>query len=152
MSFRTALLARVEKIRGSVPGSLDLRTRTVTVRVTTWSGARPGVGTKTDVDTLLRNGTFNPKVVEVSSKDVVASGGKYQSGDLKIGPLTPEYAVGGTAGSTIDPLTTTSARQVRYLLEGPGFPDGGVWCNRVEDDALKNFSTFIVVRRTGQSP
>lgn len=149
MTFRTALLGTVERLRGRIPGRLDLRPRKVTVRVRTWTGARPGVGTYTDVDTVLLNAGVNVKVAQVSTKDIVASGGRYASGDLKIGPITPEYPGGGTPSGVLDPPTTTTAREIFYLLEGPGFPDEGAWCVRVQDDVLPNFHGYVVVRLTG---
>lgn len=152
MSLRDDLLPLVDEIRGSVPGDLGLRPHTVTVRVRTWSGARPGLGTKTDVDTLIRNAGYNPKVAEVTTKDVVASGGFYQSGDFRIGPITPEYTGGGTALATQDPATTSTAREVLYKIEGPGLPSTGAWFKRVSDTTLKSFRNEIVVRRTAEAP
>ena len=154
MSFRTNLLAAVERIRGAIPGALDLRQHTVTVRVRTWTGARPGlIGTsKTDVDTVLTNAGYNPKVTEVSTRDIVASGGVYQQGDYRIGPLTPSYAGGGIALATVDPATTSTAREVLYKIEGQGLPSGGAWFKRVEASMLRNFTNSIVVRRTAVTP
>lgn len=152
MSFRTTLLATVERIRGVVPGALDLRPHTVTVRVRTWTGARAGIGTRVDADTPIRNFGFNPKVSEVSSRDVVASGGVYQQGDFRVGPITPEYVGGGTALTTLDPATTGTAREVLFKIEGPGFPTAGAWFKRVEDSTIRNFTHSVVLRRTAVTP
>ncbi len=147
-TFRESLLATVESIRGSIPGQLDLRPRSVTVRVRTWSGARPGVGTFTDVDTLLLNAGYNVKVEQVATKDIVASGGKYQSGDYKIGRLTPtQYALDAS-----DPATTTTAREVFYIIRGPGLPAAGLVCKRVSDDSPNNFHFNVVVRVMAVQP
>jgi len=188
MSFRTRLLPVFEQLRGKIPGALDLRPYKVTVRVRTWTGARPGLGTATDVDVPLYNAGFNVKVTAISMKDVVASGGRYSAGDFRIGPFTPPYettsatsyelnpgllgilaALGlpftpplsspattpsGVQLAMIDPPRTsaTTAREVFFLLEGPGFPNEGAWCRRVEANTFSNFRSEIVVRRTGERP
>lgn len=152
MSFRDDLLPDLDAIRG-IPGELGLRRFTVTVRVKTTTGVRPGVvgGTTTTVDTVLKvgNGTQNPKVAEVSVRDVVASGGLYETGDYRIGPLTHEWSNGGTSLDTTNPATTSTGREVFYILEGPGFASGGVICKRVSDESLPNFHINVVVRRMG---
>lgn len=151
MSFRTDLLAAVNAIRGAVPRSLDLRQHVVTVRVRTWTGTRSSVGTTTDVDTVLTtgDGVSNPKVKEVSSKDIVASGGLLTDQDVIVGPFTPEFAAGGIAGSVTEPATTTTAREVYFKITGPGMPTNGRWFKRVTDDTSKNFSQWLTLRSMG---
>jgi hypothetical protein len=152
MSLRTSLLSAVDAIRGSVPGALDLRQFAVTVRVRTWTGTRVGLGTKTDVDTTLMVGGYNPNVERISAKDVVASGGLYTAGDYRIGPLTPAYATGGTAVGAINPPTATAPQEVLYHLVGPGLPSGGQWCKRVSDETDANFRYEVVVRAMAVTP
>lgn len=149
MTFRDDLLGPLDAIRG-IPGELGLRRYAVSVLVRTHSGSRPGIsgGTWTDVTTPLKvsGGAQNPSVTQVTSKDVVASGGLYQVGDYRIGPLTPEWADGGTAYATLSPATTSTAREVFFVLTGPGMPDAGIKCQRVSDEALKNFRINVIVR------
>jgi hypothetical protein len=151
MSFRLDLRKSVEAIRGLVPGGLDLRPFRVDVVVRTWSGARAGVGTATVTSTRLMNQGQNPKFEQLKTNDVVASGGLYSAGDFRIGPLTPEYPTGGTDHGTLDPSTTTTAREVFYLVRGPGFEDGA-WFYRVNDNIKMNFRYEVVVRKTAQAP
>lgn len=152
MSFRTDLLPDLDTIRG-IPGELGLRRHSVIVRVKTSSGTRPGVvgATTTTVDTPLKvgNGSQNPKVKEINVRDVVASGGLYAAGDYRIGPVTHAWAGGGVATATVDPATTSTGREVFYLIEGDGMPTGGALCKRISDETLPNFHINIVVRRIG---
>lgn len=153
MSYKTAVLPVLDFVRGRIPGMLGLRTWTVTVRVRTWSGARVGLGTKTDVDTVITNsGGYSPKVTEVSSRDIIASGGALGQAQFRVGPITPEYATGGTAPDTMDPPTTTTAREVLFKLEGTGFPTGGTWCKRIDSSTAKNFQNEITLQETGVKP
>ena len=186
MSFRTRLLPVIEKLRGKIPGALDLRVYRVTVRVRTWTGARPGIGTPTDVDYVLQNAGFNVKVTMLSTKDVVASSGRYTAGDFRIGPFSPPYTTQGpnttdpgllgvlaalglpfippvASPSTVpagvqlvqvDPPRSPAgtARELFFLLEGPGLPTEGAWCRRVEANTFSNFRSELIVRRTGERP
>ena len=81
MAFRDDILPSLDAIRG-IPGELGLRRFAVSVLVRTHSGARPGIsgGTWTDVTTAIKvaGGTQNPKVEEVTARDVVASGGLHR--------------------------------------------------------------------------
>lgn len=152
MSFRDDILPDLDAIRG-IPGELGLRRHSVKVRVRTHSGARPGLvgSSSTDVDTplLVGNGTQSPKVTEINVRDVVASGGLYEAGDYRIGPVTHEWSNGGTSLDTTNPATTSVGREVFYIIEGPGFATGGAVCKRVSDESLPNFHINIVVRRMG---
>jgi len=152
MSLRTSLLPALEKLRGIIPSQLGLRPHSVTVRVRTWTGPRPGVGTYTDVDTVLTNAGYNVKIKPITTQDIVASGGRYASGDFRVGPLTPEHATGGTPDSVIDPPRSATAREVFFILEGPGLPSEGAFCKRVDANPFGLFRSEIVVRRTGERP
>lgn len=153
MSFVSGILSSVDSIRG-IPGELGLRPSSVTIRVRTWSGSRPGEpsSTYTDVDTSILVGGQNPKVRHLTSNDVVASGGLYTDQDYKIGPITPEFIGGGVSKSTIDPETTTTAREIFYQIVGPGEPDGGSWYQRVSDETEHSLHSYIVVRKTAVVP
>lgn len=152
MSLRTSLLPVLEGLRGLIPDQLGLRPYSVTVRVRTWTGSRPGMGTYADVDTVLTNAGHNVKVTPVTTKDVVASAGRYVAGDFRIGPLTPAHASGGIPLSLIDPPRSATAREVFFLLEGPGLPEEGAFCKRVDANTYGLFRSEIVVRRTGERP
>lgn len=154
MSFVDDLRRMADDVRGNVPGALGLRPHTVTVRVRTWTGARAGLGTKTDVDTVITNaGGYGPRVVQVSAKDVVASGGLYEAGDYRIGPISRDYTGGGTTDAALNPATTSTAREVFFCITGPGFPSSGQWFKRVNDEGYKRHTqTMVVVRETAETP
>ena len=154
MGFVNDIRKLADGIRGNVPGNLGLRPHTVTIRVRTWSGARGGLGTKTDVDTVISNaGNFGPRVKQVSAKDVIASGGLYESGDYTIGPISRDYVTGGVTDAALDPSTTSTAREVLFLVDGPGFPSGGAWFKRINDEGYKHHTySTVVVRRMSVTP
>jgi hypothetical protein len=154
MTLRDDLLPIADSIRG-IPGELGLRGHTVTARVRTWSGGRPGVGTKIDTDTVLTvgAGAYNPKVTRVNEKDITASGGLYRQLDVKVGPFTPEYTGGGVTTAILDPASTLVAAEILFKIEGPGYPSGGAWFEKVGTEmstSANSTKRFIVLRQTGK--
>ena len=161
MTFRTSLLKSIDRIRGIPDRSFDIRKYTVTLRVTTFTQASTddtdiqiGRGTQADVDTpiTLASGA-NPKVKRISHRETVAAGGKYQQGDFRIGPLTPDYATGGLAFATMAPLGTGNAStQYYFVLRGPDLPADGMLCTPVQEEADHPLHRFLVVRPKGIVP
>lgn len=68
--------------------SLGFRQRTVTLRVRTWAGGRPGSGSHTDVDTVL---TPRPKVAEPPARMVHDAPGMYEAGDVIVSKISGSY-------------------------------------------------------------
>ena len=146
MSFIDDILPTIDTIRG-IPGSMGLRPYTVAIRVTTWSGARVGLGTATDTDTdiTVAGGLYSPKARSMSSRDVIASGGRYQADDIRVGPLSPN----NVAVATIDPATSSSPTEIKYKITGPGTASGGDWYVRVGDEVDHALHRYIVLRKAG---
>jgi hypothetical protein len=130
----------------------------VTLRVTTWTGApsgvapRPGLGTKTVVETpmTLDAQGHRVKVQKLSSREVLASGGKYQDGDYKIGPFTPTYdsGSGGRQPDYFSPAADGTPREVHVILDGPGLAH--VVCKIIDTNTDKTFAWGLTVRRVNQ--
>ena len=149
MSFRDDILEAIEDVR-SVPGELDIRQFRVFVVVRSWTGGRPGVGTEQTVsETEILVSGYPPKVKPLTTKDVVASGGLYTASDLKVGPITPSNAAGGTDPSVFNPDVGSFPTDVTFRVEGPGLPTAGIRCVRINDDTYGNFSHYLVLRQTG---
>ena len=148
MAFATDIGPAMDAIR-SIPGDMGLRVHAVTVRTRTWSGARVGVGTKTDVDVaLLTAASANPKVRRVSTREIVASAGAFRDGDLKVGPMTPtQFAV-----ATLDPATSSSPTELYYLVTGPDMSASGQWCEKVELQADHPLHRYLVLRPRALAP
>jgi len=145
MALRDDLLPTVDAIR-AIPGLLGLRRHAVNSVVETWSGARPGVGTMTSTSTPILNAGQSPKVTLLSQRDIVASGGLYQDGDIRVGPITPEFGGGGAAESVLDPALSGQNEQSYFTVSGPLITGGGRW-RRVGHDFSRNFGVSLVLRR-----
>lgn len=158
MPFVPAVLPALDIVR-SVGGILGLRVYTVTVRQRVWSGERPGLGGYSDTDTVLTNqgpgGTlYNVRLRYVSSRDVIASGGKFRDRDMRVGPMTASYAAsiglnaGGWTEATVDATPYNSLPQeIFWNVVGPDTPAAGIWCEKIEERA--NSMHYEVVLRNG---
>jgi hypothetical protein len=140
-----------------IPGRLGLRQFDVSIIVRSWDDSRIGLGNATDVEKKIRVdlGKFTTKVVQVSSKDVIASGGKYTDEDLKVGPITPPFKgseLDNNAITDFDPTPGSAASEVFFKITGPGMADGGSYYKKVGQDTTKNFRYFFTVRRTAEIP
>lgn len=143
-TFVESIRAALDEIRG-IPGQIGTRPYTVSVRVTTWSGARVGIGTPTTTDTRVRVGDGDPHVRPVSDRAVVASGGALEAHDLVLGPFTP----GVLPVATLDPATSATPTEVLFLLTGPNLPAAGALYRAIAHDFTSNTAAFVTVRKLG---
>ena len=147
MSLRTSLLKTVDKVRAIASKStIDERTTSVTVRKKTYAGGRVGAegGAMTE-DLIL---TPRPKVREVSQREIAGSGGRYQVGDVRVGPITPSYSGGGYTEAQLAPTVATNGIAVVYVLAGGV---SGEYA-RIDLSTDRSHSWFLVLRRTRSTP
>jgi hypothetical protein len=142
VSFRTDLLATVEGVRAlRGPAGLDIQTVTVTIVRRTWSGGRRGAGTATVA--VLTALPAHTKVREISQKLVASTGGRFELGDLRVGPITPSFTGGGFTPAELAPVGT-QGQEIVYVLAGAITGD----YTAVDVDTAKAFSYFLTLRRT----
>lgn len=151
MSFRTGLLARVDRIRQIPQKAYDIRQNTVDIVKRVWSGTTVGDGSHVDLKTRLYvGGSFNIRVQQVTAKDVVASGGELTEKMVKVGPFTPQYPTGGLDNPVFDPHWDGRHREILFLLKGHGMGPRGRYFKRVYDSSLMNFTTMLYLEQTGE--
>jgi len=155
-SFRDDLLPDLDEIRG-ISDELGLRVFSVFVQRNTWSGSRPGMGNVTPgpivqlVNTRPDGSTAPVLVRQVTSQDIIASGGVYSDGDYKVGPMTPPYPGGGVGDDALDPTPTatpTQAVEIVWTMKGPGLPANGAIMKKINEEATWAHS-FLMLRNTG---
>ena len=162
--FLPTILPALDAIR-AIGGMLGLRVFTIKVRKRVWSGARPGLGTKTDTDTVLTvqgaDGKLYPvRVSRLNRRDAIASGNKFVAGDLKVGPMTPAYAAAlglssaGFDDGTFDPAVTASPTELIWMLttnDGGthGVSSGGSVCEKIGEEATA-LHYIVFLRSTGR--
>jgi hypothetical protein len=155
-NLRDALLPVVDTLRG-IPAQLGLRQYFVEIVRREWTGSRVGLGYIQDTATsiLVDLGRYQPKVVCVNSRDIIASGGLYAEEDLKVGPITPPFPGSTANGSSItifDPPTSEYPTEIFFKVIGPGFPDEGAWFKKISQDVSGNFRYSFVIRKTAEVP
>jgi len=163
VKLRDKLLPVFDKVARGIPNKLGLRQYDVTLRIVSWSGARPGLGVKTVVNhditvNQAKPDNDRPKVKLLTTRDIIASGGRYTEGDYRIGPLTPQYTKNGitygTVPEDIEQQIQVSPQEIYFNLKGPGMSDpvGGDWFSLLSSDFSKNFGYNFVVRKTASIP
>ena len=150
MSIREDFLPVLDTARGMLDAVFGLRRYDVVMLVTTWSGALVGDGTPTTVETpVVVDGDKRPKVQQLSSRDIIASGGLYQEQDMRVGPLTPSFAGGGTTVADFDPPAAGPTTEVVYRLTGPDTPATGTLYRKVGQRVDRNFRYELILRQLG---
>lgn len=147
MTFRTGILATANAIRMNVPKSLDLRqNNALSIVQRVWAGGvRDAAGgfTDTTLDLVERY-----RVRQVSTREIAGSGGVYENGDLRIGPITPSNGTIGYTAAQIAPTFVAAATELRYVLAGN---HAGIY-RRVSFENTSDVSWYLVLRRTNDSP
>lgn len=161
MTLQEELLLDIDEIR-TIPADEGLHQYSVTMRITTWTGDSSGIGlgrgtsSTEEFPITVANGA-PPRVRRVSYRETIAAGGQYQTGDFRIGPLTPPYGAGGVSFAQMAPTGPDAnspngfdARtHYHIVLKGPDLPAEGMLCSPVHEEADRNFSRYLVVHPEG---
>lgn len=159
MSFADDILSSLDDIRG-IAGDLGLRPFVVTLRTRRWTGPSSGKGVPTEMLTRLVNGCGQPvRVRQMSTKDIVASGGLYTDKDLRVGPMTPAYAsslsmpAGGFTPEQLDPPVPSAVISIdmQFIVTGPGIPSCGVIYDKIGQEST-SLHYVLILRATGRKP
>lgn len=126
--------------------AVPIRTCTVSIRKATWSGDQVGDGTAT-FGPALALPTY-VKVREITSKEVAASGGKFEEEDLMVGPITPSFGSGGLKLSDIIPDALSDKEAIEYTVAGAV---NGIYRLFGSTEA-KPFRCMLTLRRTRKTP
>ena len=126
----------------SIPGQMGLRTHSVTLVSTTWTGPATGDGTKVVTSTLLTeaNGQ-NPKVRWEHGNELGLNA--LDANTVTIGPITSDFSGGGTSLSMLTGLTTATASTFHLVINGPQYPGGTKFkITTVDADAALHYTIY----------
>lgn len=150
MSLRSSALKTANILRGlaSKP-AIDIYTTIVTIRTRSWTGGRIGAaGGYVDEDLVLLP---RPRVREINQREIAGSGGRYQAGDVRVGPITPAHPENPGVGYTetqLAPDVTTNGVEILYVLEGGVTGE----YRRVDLETDRAFSYTLILRRKRSTP
>jgi len=158
VSLRTRVLPVFERLRALAgPERFDIRIARVAVVTRTWSGGYreadpPTPGTPRYVDVVLELPPFYD-VVQLSTREIASSGGLYEMGDVKVGPITPRFTradgtIGGFSESDLKPTPTANGVEIIYMLIGAHAGEYQL----VELRSLRPFGYDAVLRRREATP
>jgi hypothetical protein len=141
----------VDKLRAIADSARDVATPIrmiqVTIRTRTWGGGRRGVEPSTDADFVLPR---RYRVRQISSKEIASSGGLYNEGDMRIGPITPPYTSGGGGGFTAEQLRPAGATNKEIFVILTGDMTGEYTIKDFNSD--RPFSWFLIIGRRETTP
>jgi len=95
VTLRDDLIPVVDEARGLI-NDLGFRRHAVTVRTTTWSGAKPGLGSKSVVELVL---SPPPKVRGISSRRLALAPGRFKDGDRVVDRISATYTADQLGGA-----------------------------------------------------
>jgi hypothetical protein len=104
------------------------------------------------VDTSLVLPTIY-RVRQVTTREVASSGGRYEMGDMRVGPVTPAFtrddgSTGGFTEAQLKPDPTDEATETIYQLTGAHGGDYAL----VAVESTRAFSWYLVLRRRVTTP
>jgi hypothetical protein len=122
------------------------------IRTRTWTGTRVGEGAFHDADLTLPP---RYRIRQLSGREVLASGGRYEAGDWVVQDLVPAYTShggGGYSRAQLDPQSTLRPDQRNieaiYILVG----DASGYFTIVDLDTTGPVFWRLVIRRTRDVP
>src|SRR5579859_987393 len=127
MSLRTRMLPVFDRLRARTgPAGFDIRPTGLTIITRRWTSGVVGVepadpSAAAFTDTRLELPAVY-KVRQVTTREIASSGGRYEAGDVKLGPITPAYtngdgSQGGVSESQLKP-DGDEGSEVLYELTG----------------------------------
>jgi hypothetical protein len=139
MTLREDLLPVFERVARQIPVDLGLRTRTVKRQIVRWDGGHVGAGTEAVLDEIEI--TPAPKVRTADENT------------LRVGPITPSYGSGATAGGytpeRLNPRDLQADQELRYEVTGP---DGTMLYRLVKIDDTRAFGYTLILECLDRSP
>jgi hypothetical protein len=152
---RDAWLFAVDHVRANTgPSVLDLRPTSVSIITRTWDMGQRGAGTARDGALPLPNWT---KVRHITTREIMDSGGVFEDGDVRVGPVTPAYnyqgSVGGFTPAQLNPPIPTNATQIIYRLASQSGSSGIVGDYTILDlERDKTLHFILNLRREKTTP
>jgi hypothetical protein len=127
MSLRTRMLPVFDRLRALTgPSRFDIRPTSVAIITRTWTSGTVGVAPDDPTAVPYTDSRLELPAVykarQVTTREIASSGGRYETGDVKVGPITPAYttasgASGGVSEAQLKP-DGDDAVEIIYELAG----------------------------------
>lgn len=149
-TFADRFKPRLDRLRTRIPSDKGIRTVTLTVRTQQLIGNLMTGGQLVTTDKAITgpNGA-RYKVKDLSTREIMASGGQYQAGSIRVGPITPPYPGGAWTRVDLLPASTPKLSVLYGITDSSGQTQ---WCQMAEFDGLNDLHWSIILNPTGTSP
>lgn len=145
-NLRLTVLEDVLQVTRPYLASLGFRTNTVSMVTRAWT-AKPGSQGATYTESTPLEIYPIPRVRAMSEEDVASSGGKYQSGDLRVDRLSCKHASGGYDPEDLRPIVGQHT-EIVYLVTGPNEGEFEL----IDLETTHNFEFVLTLRRRRTTP
>jgi hypothetical protein len=152
LSFRTIFCDVADILRTLTgPTVFDIRTAKLTIRTRTYPG-----GHRSSESAFIDSDLALPQIYKIrplKTEEIASSGGKYEIGDLIVGPITPKGDTLGFDQSQLQPKPTVDGVDIIYIITDttPNSTHSGEY-SRVEFRSWRPFSVFLIIRRRVTKP
>jgi hypothetical protein len=138
------------------PSGFDIRPTSLTIVTRAWTSGTVGVEPDDPkatpyVDTRLELPTVY-KVRQVTTREIASSGGRYETGSVRVGPITPAYvnadgSQGGVSELQLKPLGDEGT-EILYVLSGAHAGEYAL----VALESTAPFGWWLVLTRRANTP
>jgi hypothetical protein len=128
MSLRTRMLPVFDQLRAKTgPSGFDIRPTSLAIIARRWTSGTVGVEPDDPSLPPFTDARFEMpavfKVRQVNTHEIASSGGRYEMGNARLGPITPAYTKadgtsGGVSEEQLKPSATDDATEIVYELAG----------------------------------
>jgi len=145
LTLAEELLPTLHELRG-IAGELGFHPYRVTVVTMTGGNLAKGIKpVETQRLELTEGDGYAPRVRFLNKNDFLR--GAPAKATVEVGPVTPAFDGGGLSFSDIEPSYLGPGTQVFYLIEGPGFAEGGTRFVKVSVDTTSALGWKIQLER-----
>ena len=128
MTLRTRMLPVFDRLRALTgPTRFDIRPTSLSIITRRWASGTAGVEPDDPTAPAYSDARLDLpaiyKVRQVTTRELASSGGRYEAGDVRVGPITPAFdSADGSTGRarrrSSSPYRRTSGREILYELVG----------------------------------
>jgi len=153
MTIRDAVLPILDAGRESLDIDFGLRRYSLALFTREWPvGTIPGAHGVTPAETtmpLVVGASGRPKVMQLSAREIAASGGLYEDRDLRVGPFTPPFDGGGAEPDWFRPSVSGDRKEYYVQVSNADTGEENELYKILSVDQSRPLRWMMVIRKTG---
>lgn len=153
MTIRDDVLPILDEWRGRLDSDFGLRRFDLMLYIREWpAGTIPGahgVSPRESATAITVGDGRRPKVVQLSAREIAASGGLYQDRDLRVGPFTPPFDGGGADPDWFRPPVSGDRKEYYVMVSNADTGEENELYKILSVDQSASLRWMMVIRKTG---